>query len=731
MIPIAKPAAVTSADFVDVGFDIDEAGKAHIFNILRNSLYTDKPRAVIREYSTNAADAHVEANCSQRPIEITLPNSLEPILKIRDFGLGLSEKGIQEVYCKYGASTKRGSNAFTGQLGLGCKSGFAYGENFVIVSYHQGKKTIYNAYLDASQIGRIATLISEDSAEENGVEIQIPVKKEDIGTFSSIARTLFSYFKVAPIVKGISGFAIERPAASSIFGSDWYLRAGSTGAVAVMGNIGYPISQSSLCLSGTDIWMAQYISKALVVDFPIGVLEIAANREGLQYTALTIKSIKDKLALIKAEIEATLGKEVLSAKTLHEAKSIFKKLYGYGSPLHSLNVMAGTVTFNGKAVNDNHFAVPYSNTGFSFSQWCKHGSSKATCYNERTLVCDKLSPFFIDDTTDGKILNRIGALLESDSNAVGVKMDRAYVLKITDQVAFDTWAKNTGFDAPMSKLSTLPLLKISQIYPNLVVSVVAKNIKHAQSVFTLNAGRPASSYVLSNFYTAAVVDLQKDSGVYILIDRFYPVIPSSYNGTALRDSMSTPSGIQTKVSEVYGLLGLPVPTIYCIKEKQKASLGPNFKCLFAEMADKIKEYIVLKNIAQKAVDRKAYSADKKDYILQVGRYNQRNGVSSSFVNDIVTKYIKMENDKDKKIIDEALALQVQFGIDLGSVATPTFNLKAENNAFNLRYKMVALGGDRMVDWSMSAAVAGATIIEYVLEQDAKHEFLLDQISKQK
>lgn len=719
MIPIEKPAALASDNFTDVGFDIDEAGKAHIFNVLRNSLYTDKPRAVIREYSTNAADAHVEAGCAQRPIEITLPNTLEPILKIRDFGLGLSEEGIQKVYCKYGASTKRGSNAYTGQLGLGCKSGFAYGENFVIVSYNQGKKTIYNAYLDATQIGRIATLISEDSSEESGVEIQIPVREEDINTFSSIARTLFSYFKVAPIVKGVSGFKIERPSPSSVFGSDWYLRSESTGAVAVMGNIGYPVSQSALRLTGTESWMATYISRALVIDFPIGSLEIAANREGLQYTSLTISGIKAKLALIKAEIEATLGKEVLSAKTLYEAKMIFKKLYGYGSPLHALNLMAGAVTFNGKAVSDNHFTVPYSTSGFSFTTWSRGGSKAYDC-SERSLLCEKLSPFFIDDTIDGKIINRVGALLESDANALGVKMERIYVLKVTDQVAFDLWVKNVGFDAPVTKLSSLPLLKISQIYPNLAASTAVKNIKHTLSVFTLNTARPMSGpYVLSNHYTAATVDLEKDSGLYILIDRFYPQVPSAYLGTTLREACCTPDGLRAKLDEIYSLLGLPVPVIYCVKEKQKATLGPNFKCLFSEMADKIKEYIVAKKIAQKSVDRQAYLAYQKGYIIQASKHV---GGVSKFISDIAAKYAQMENANDAKTIDKALSLRAQCNIDLGTIAAPTFDLKAENEAFNLRYKMLYLGGDRMLDWSSSPGSVRRIITEYVVEQDAKHEF---------
>lgn len=730
MIPTNDIVAPTvSEKFQDVAFDIDEKGRAYIFKILRDSLYSNKPMAVLKEYSINGLDAHVEAGKSDLPIEVTLPNVLEPVLKIRDFGKGLSHEDIVNVYCKFGASTKRNSNEVCGMMGIGGKCAFSYGDNFVIVSRNGGTKTTYNAYLDETQIGRIATLASGPCDEPTGVEIQVPIKTKDIELFAQIAANLFSYFKVPPIIKGRANFKINRYDNPILSGTDWSFVANGMQAIATMGEIGYPIDATALRADGPDSWMRTYIQKGFIINFPIGVLEVSSSREGLQYTDRTIKAIKAKLAVIKTEIEATLGKEVLSAKTLHEAKMIFKKLYGYGSPLHALNIMAGAVSFNGKTVGDNNFQIPYSNSGFSFTSWSRSGGSKAYGYSERSLLCDELSPFFIDDNTDGKIINRVGALLESDTNALGVKMNRVYVLKITDQAAFDLWAKNSGFDAPLTKLSSLPLLKISQIYPNLAASTAVKNVKHTLSVFTLNTARPTSgSYVLSNHYTAATVDLEKDSGLYILIDRFYPEVPSAYLGTALRDTGRSPDELREKLSEIYGLLGLPIPVVYCVKEKQKATLGPNFKCLFSEMADKIKEYIVAKKIAQKAVDRKAFCSFQKGYILQVSKHLAG---ASKFVSGIAAKYAQMENANDSKVIDRALSLQAQFNINLGTVATPTFDLGAENEAFNLRYKMLYLGGDRMVDWSSSPVLARDVISEYVIEQDVKHEFLLDQNTKQK
>src|SRR5688572_3649345 len=78
--------------------------QAHILSILRDRLYTNKVLAVLREYSANAWDAHVDAGKADVPIKVVLPTKLDPSLIIRDYGKGLSEEEIFEVYVKYGAS---------------------------------------------------------------------------------------------------------------------------------------------------------------------------------------------------------------------------------------------------------------------------------------------------------------------------------------------------------------------------------------------------------------------------------------------------------------------------------------------------------------------------------------------------------------------------------------------------------------------------------------------------
>jgi HSP90 family molecular chaperone len=177
-----------------VKFGIKASGLAHIFNVLRNQLYSDKIMAVVREYTCNAVDAHIEDGNSDRPIVVTLPTQLLPEFKVRDFGKALTDAEIADVYAFYGESTKRQSNEMIGQLGLGSKSAFAYGDNFVINSFINGTKCIYNAFIDPSQIGQISKIGVEDTDEENGIEIIVPVRDDDHTEFEEKAYSLFRYF---------------------------------------------------------------------------------------------------------------------------------------------------------------------------------------------------------------------------------------------------------------------------------------------------------------------------------------------------------------------------------------------------------------------------------------------------------------------------------------------------------------------------------------------------------
>lgn len=347
-----------------VSFGIKDTGLAHIFNVLRNQLYTDKIGAVVREYAANAYDANVEAGKPNTGIVITMPSRLTKVFKIRDFGRGLSEQDIQDIYCFYGESTKRQSNAFIGQLGLGSKSAFAYGDNFVINSFTDGKVRSYNAFIDPSGIGQIALLSSQDTTEENGVEIVIPVKGEDANYFTDAVKRYLRFFKVRPTIIGMEQAQQDAIFAEPITkGNGWafYDNNQQNSPMAVMGNIAYPIDRHSIKLvsaSDTDSQINYLLHSSIVIDFGIGDLDVAASREGLQYTDRTIEAIKAKAQDIIKTLVSDIQKQVTqNANSEFAAKKLLSSMDDLVGGFHYVRQIVKNITFKGKVISNDYVSV--------------------------------------------------------------------------------------------------------------------------------------------------------------------------------------------------------------------------------------------------------------------------------------------------------------------------------------------------------------------------------------
>lgn len=341
-----------SEQFTEKEFGISQKGLPYILHILRSQLYSDKILAVLREYYCNAHDEHVKFNV-KRPVEITLPNHFSLEFRVRDFGAGLTEKEVEDIFIKYGESTKRESNDYTGFLGIGCKSGFAYSDSFMIVSYKNGIKTIYNAYLDESQMGKMAILSSEKTKEPNGLEIIIPVRKEDCESFMYKAFDFFKYVRVKPIIKGVEEVPnLERELDAEFCGTDWCKNKQGK-SIAIMGNIGYVVNVYSIREKIEDD-EASILNLGFDLEFGIGELQMSASRESLEYTDFTIKAIKRKIDLIKSEIPGIFKQKINQAKNLVEAKRFY---YCYVRGVYSQICENVEFCWNGKDVTDTRIPV--------------------------------------------------------------------------------------------------------------------------------------------------------------------------------------------------------------------------------------------------------------------------------------------------------------------------------------------------------------------------------------
>ena len=154
---------------------------AKSFHLMISQLYTNTIAAFIRELSTNAYEAHQMLGIESEPFEVSLPNLMNPSFKIRDFGPGLSKEEVRKVYVMLFESTKTHSNEMGGCFGLGSASPFAYSVDvqFGVISYNGGIKSCYTVFKNEFGFPKMNLVHQEPSSERTGVEISIPINRED------------------------------------------------------------------------------------------------------------------------------------------------------------------------------------------------------------------------------------------------------------------------------------------------------------------------------------------------------------------------------------------------------------------------------------------------------------------------------------------------------------------------------------------------------------------------
>lgn len=308
-------------------FRIDEGGFSTILDILRNRMYADKPLAVVREYSCNAKDANVEAG-STDPIEVHAPNVLDPEFRVRDFGKGMSEDQIFDIFVSYGSSTKRNSNKMIGMLGIGSKAGFAYGDAFSVTSYNNGYRTIYNCILDETGKGQVVKLFSEKTDEPSGLCISVPVKSEDISVFQNTIAKFFQYWSSPVTVKGMVYMRRDIPYNGNVHidGSGF----SNQGGGVIMGNVLYAYgSLPKDQFKNLEKEKGIIEHHGFLCTAEIGEIDIAASRETVQYSKKTIDFLTKKINTFIKAYAAKYTDKVKSAQTIWSADAAFNEIPGF------------------------------------------------------------------------------------------------------------------------------------------------------------------------------------------------------------------------------------------------------------------------------------------------------------------------------------------------------------------------------------------------------------------
>lgn len=317
----------TMAPEATIGMTIDEGAMAHIMSVLTD-LYSDPVAAVIREYSTNGYDAHIEAGFFG-PIEVTLPTVYQQTFTVRDFGAGLDLDDLYRIYSRYGASTKRESNDVVGMLGLGCKSGLTYTNQFTIVSIKNGVQITALVYLQENGVGAIDVVDTKATTEPSGVLISIPVDNQH-NVFADRAQKFFRFWpKGSVLVDGVE------PA--SFFDEDGWTKVDDSTYVKpaayynssikiIMGNVAYKYGGDSP-FDGNNKKVD--LRRAHIIHFaPIGSVQFAPSRESLMDSAVTKAYVKNLADTTARQMVKAWEDGIAAASTEIEAMKIARETRG-------------------------------------------------------------------------------------------------------------------------------------------------------------------------------------------------------------------------------------------------------------------------------------------------------------------------------------------------------------------------------------------------------------------
>lgn len=285
---------ITGNQDESIGMSVDTESVNHLMMILSSNLYQDPIGSIIREYTSNAIDANVDAKIDDPVIVRLKMVGSNWIFEVQDYGPGLDDKDFRTIISKYGKSTKRDKADQLGYFGLGCKSGFAYTNQFHYTCIKDGIERKYLLY-KGEQGFTIDLLFEQKTDKRSGVTVTIPVKNYDYDNFYRSIKTQLAYFdnvyfdiaqdKLGYSYKGedLNKMKIFR---EKLF--QWSNISGYYDMHITLGRVCYPINWTTLGMNRISIPVA------LKFDLDSGLFPIP-NRENLIWNDKTKETVKKRI----------------------------------------------------------------------------------------------------------------------------------------------------------------------------------------------------------------------------------------------------------------------------------------------------------------------------------------------------------------------------------------------------------------------------------------------------
>ena len=336
---------------------IDSASSVVMMNML-GKLYHRPAQAVLREYLSNAVDAHAAKGGELPPIQITLPveSADKSTLSIRDFGKGMTEEEFSTILSRYGASTKRDTNSLIGGFGLGAKSGFSVADEFFMTSYQHGHGVKARIFKTNQNQGYVEIVERFKTSAQDGMLVEIRIPRENLAELkeNSLRHFFLAYSPEDIEVKPNIGRQLSIHDSKNFVplmlndnivgwsGTNPPPNRNETVLYAVIGKIIYGLDIRSLTSMEKDDWtdnqwfpsFANFLNRLQrmqVINLPIGSVDLPSSREEITLSERSFNSIKNVMFNYKRLMHEQFQKEI-NSNSYHEAMSIMKVLHELAYP---------------------------------------------------------------------------------------------------------------------------------------------------------------------------------------------------------------------------------------------------------------------------------------------------------------------------------------------------------------------------------------------------------------
>lgn len=480
---------------------------AFILDMFADKVYSNKERAVIRELACNAHDSHVMAGTTDVPFDVHLPTQLEPWFSLRDYGTGLEDDDIANIYGAIGVSTKRDSNEVIGCFGIGSLSPYSMCDSFTVKSYLNGIVRTYQCMRDEKRQPKVIPLGSAPTDEHNGLEVKLTVDGK-VSEFEQEAKQVFLFWEGT--LPKINNQLVVRESQQMrdkyVFKGDDFGLTPSWGSMyALMGNIAYKIPNQ---LDEFDV--DGYLK------FDLGELEFDTARENLSMTDKTKVALKAKFASVKDSL-TKIAIDQIEAEDTPFKKAALAETLSKGQ----LGRFVGR-----KNLED--YALPEPKESVMYWQSKYRGSEK---YHTRSIVTNGEIKYYLDKP---RMQTRIKSYLKdmSSGHTMYIFKDLAQALECNIPVEM------------LEDLDDLP--KVQRVSSGGATTSKCKTLKFI--------GRDRWGYNDADFWDETEIELDGSEIVYVEVNRNKPVGCGQY--TDSNRQIASSIGTASKHVGEINLIGL-------------------------------------------------------------------------------------------------------------------------------------------------------------------------------